>query len=130
MPTSPYLLRWSTEMLPERARFSAFREGFARQYLALDVIDRSGGRPRIDFTYLSLGAAGVCSLVATPAEFIRHKHHLKNGSDHFGLNIVETGPVQFTNGGQERVFDAGCAFLTDRGRPLRIFGRMVATSGT
>jgi AraC-like DNA-binding protein len=71
---------------------------------------------------LPLGAVGVCSLVATPAEFIRHKHHLKNSSDHFGLNIVEIGPVQFANAGRERFYDAGSACLTDRGRPLRVFG--------
>lgn len=122
MPTSSHLLRWSTEMLPERARFSTFREEFARQNLALDVIDHSGGRPRIDVTYLPLGAVGVCSLVATPAEFIRHQHHLKNSRDHFGLNIVQTGPVQFENAGQEHIYDAGSACLIDRGRPLRVFG--------
>ena len=122
MPTSSHLLRWSTEMLPERARFSTFREEFARQNLALDVIDHSGGRPRIDVTYLPLGAVGVCSIVATPAEFIRDKHHLKNSSDDFGLNIVKTGPVQWANAGQERVYDAGSACLIDRGRPGRVFG--------
>jgi AraC-like DNA-binding protein len=122
MPTSSHLLRWSTEMLPERARFSALREEFARQSLALDVIDHSGGRPRIDVTYLPLGTVGVCGLVATPAEFIRHEHHLKNSSDQFGLNIIDTGPLQFANAGQERVYDAGSACLIDRGRPLRVFG--------
>src|SRR5215471_3882185 len=50
MPTSSHLLRWSTEMLPERERFCKLREEFARQNLALDVIDHSGGRPRIDVT--------------------------------------------------------------------------------
>ncbi len=122
MPMSSHLLRWSTEMLPEHTRCSAFREEFARQNLALDVIDHSGGRPRIDLTYLLLGAVGVCSLVATPAEFIRHKHHLKNSGGHFGLNIVETGPLQVANAGLERVYDAGSACLIDRGRPLRAFG--------
>ena len=122
MATSSHLLRWSTEMLPERTRCSAFPEEFARQNLALDVVDHSGGRPRIDITYLPLGAVGVCSIVAKPAEFIRHKHHLKNSSDQFGLNIVETGPVQFANAGQEGIYDAGSACLTDRGRPLRVFG--------
>jgi AraC-like DNA-binding protein len=121
MPSS-HLFRWSTEMLPARRRFSAFREEFARQNLALDVIDHSGGRPRIDVSYLPLGSVGVCHLVTTPAEFTRHKHHLKTCSDQFGLNIVETGPVQFANAGQERVYDAGSACLTDRGRPLRVFG--------
>jgi AraC-like DNA-binding protein len=109
-------------MLPEAARFSTFREEFARQNLALDVIDHSGGRPRIDVTYLPLGGVGVCSLVATPAEFVRQKHHLENSCGQFGLNIVETGPVQFANVGQERVYHAGSACLTDRGRPLRVFG--------
>lgn len=122
MPTSSHLLRWSTEMLPERARFSTLREEFARQNLALDVIDHSGGRPRIDVTYLALGTVGVCSLVTTPAEFIRDKHHLKNARDHFGLNIVRTGPVQFANAGQEHVYAAGSACLIDRGRPLRVWG--------
>src|SRR5215471_6924473 len=83
MPASSHLLRWSTEMLPERERSSTLREAFARQNLALDVIDHSGGRPRIDVTNLPLGAVGVCSIVATPAEFIRDKHHLKNSSDDF-----------------------------------------------
>src|SRR5215470_3728017 len=119
---SSRLLRWSTEMLPESERSSTLREEFARQDLALDVIDHSGGRPRIDVTFLPLGGVGVCSLIATPAEFIRHKHHLKNSRDQFGLNIVEAGPVQFANAGQEHVYDAGSACLIDRGRPLRVFG--------
>jgi len=122
MRTSSHLLRWSTEMLPERERFSTFREEFARQNLALDVIDHSGGRPRIDVTYLPLGTVGVCSIVTAPAEFIRDKHHLKNSSGDFGLNIIKAGPVQFANAGQERVYDAGSACLIDRGRPMRVFG--------
>jgi AraC-like DNA-binding protein len=109
-------------MLPELTRFSTFREEFARQNLALDVIDHSGGRPRIDVTYLPLGAVGVCSIVTGPAEFVRHKQHLKNSCDKFGLNIIETGPLQFANAGQERVYDVGSACLIDRGRPLRVFG--------
>ncbi|MCS3448471.1 MULTISPECIES: helix-turn-helix transcriptional regulator [Bradyrhizobium] len=122
MPTSSHLLRWSTKMLPERSRFSTFREEFARLNLALDVIDHSGGRPRIDVTYLPLGAVGVCRLVTTPVEFIRQKNHLKDSRDQFGLNIIEAGPVQFANAGQEHVYGAGSACLVDRGRPLRIFG--------
>src|SRR5690349_19896024 len=77
MSTSFRFLRWSTEMLPEPARFSTFREEFARQNLALDVIDHSGGRPRIDVTYFPLGAGGVCSIATRPAEFVRGEQHLK-----------------------------------------------------
>jgi len=122
MQTSSRLLRWSTEMLPEPARVSTLREEFARPNLALDVIDHSGGFPRIDVTYLPLGGVGICSIVATPVEFVRHNHHLKNSCNQFGLNIVETGPVQFANAGQEHVCDAGSACLVDREKPLRVFG--------
>jgi len=122
MQTSSRLFRWSTEMMPEPARFSTLREEFARPNLALDVIDHSGGLPRIDVAYLPLGGVGVCSLVTTPAEFVRHDHHLKNSCDQFGLNIIETGPVQFANAGQEHVYGAGSACLIDRGKPLRVFG--------
>lgn len=122
MPRSSPLLQWSTEMLPERARLSTFRDEFARLNLALDVIDHSGGRPRIDVTYLQLGAVGVCRLVTTPVEFVRHKDHIKNSRDQFGLNIVEAVPVQFANAGREYIYDAGSACLVDRGRPLRVFG--------
>ncbi|WP_143198457.1 AraC family transcriptional regulator [Bradyrhizobium sp. AS23.2] len=122
MPTSSPLVRWSTEILPESTRLSTFREEFAGLNLALDVIDHSGGRPRIDITYLPLGTVGVCSIITTPVEFIRHKHHLKDSREQFGLNIVEVGPVQFENAGQEHVYDAGSACLVDRGRLLRVFG--------
>src|SRR5262249_6134389 len=46
VPDPPRLWRFSTEMLPQRDRFSAFREGLARQVLTMDVVDHSGGRPR------------------------------------------------------------------------------------
>src|SRR5437660_1416902 len=122
LPTPSRLLRISTEMLPERERFSAFREEFARRVLMMDVIDHSDGRPRIDVTFMPLGEASVGTLAATPVEFIRHKHHVKDRSDGFVLQIIETGPVHFTHVGEERSFDAGCAHFVDQERPLRGFG--------
>jgi hypothetical protein len=68
-PTPSRLLRISTEMFPERERFSAFREEFARRILAIDVIDHSGGRPHIEVTFLPLGPVAVGTHVSTPAEF-------------------------------------------------------------
>jgi AraC-like DNA-binding protein len=121
-PTPSRLLRFSTEMLPERERFSAFREEFARRILMMEVIDHSDGRPRIEVTFMPLGPAAVGTLAATPAEFIRHKHHLKDGNDDFHLEIIETGPVRFAHAGEERTYDAGSACFIDQGRPLRGFG--------
>jgi AraC-like DNA-binding protein len=123
MPSSPSrLLRLSTDMLPERDRFPAFREEFARRVLLMDVIDRSDGRPRIDVTFMPLGPAAAGSLSATPAEFIRHNRHLKDRSDGFVLQIVETGPIHFTHAGEERAYDAGWAHFVDQERPLRALG--------
>jgi len=121
-PTPSRLLRFSTEMLPERERFSAFREEFARRVLTMDVVDHSGGRPRIEVTFMPLGPAAVGTLAATPTEFIRHEHQLKDGSDDFRLDIVETGLVQMAHAGQEHSYHPGWAHFGDHGRPLRGFG--------
>jgi AraC-like DNA-binding protein len=123
VPPTPFrLLRISTEMLPERDRFCAFREEFARRVLKMDVIDHSDGRPRIDVTFMPLGEAAIGTLAATPVEFIRHKHHLEDRSDGFILQIIDTGPIHFTHVGDERTYDTGWAHFVDQERPLRGFG--------
>jgi AraC-like DNA-binding protein len=120
--TPSRLLRLSTDMLPERDRFAAFREEFARRVLMMDVIDHSDGRPRIEVTFMPLGPAAAGSLSATPAEFIRDKRHLKDRSDGYVLQIVETGPIHFTHVGEERAYDPGWAHFVDQERPLRALG--------
>jgi AraC-like DNA-binding protein len=121
-PTSVQRLRFSTEMLPERDRFAAFREEFARRVLAMDVIDHSAGRLRIDITFMPLGSAAVGTLVTTPVEFTRSGHHLEDGSNDFRLDIVDAGSVQFTHADQERIYEAGWAHFVDQARPQRGFG--------
>jgi AraC-like DNA-binding protein len=108
-------------MLPERDRFPAFREEFARRVLMMDVIDHSNGRPRIEITFMPLGPAAAGSLLATPAEFIRDKRHLKDRSEGFVLQIVESGPIHFTHAGEERACNPGWAHLVDQERSLRAF---------
>jgi hypothetical protein len=81
-------------MFPAKERFSAFREEFVRQHLAMDVIDHSGGRPRADVTLMPLGPVGFCSLDAAPAEFIREIRHLRDGSDDFLLGVIQNGPLR------------------------------------
>ncbi len=119
---SSRLLRISTETLPERERFSAFREEFARRVLMMDVIDHSDGGPRIDVTFMPLGEVAVGTLAATPAEFIRHKHHVRDRSDGFILQFVERGPIHLAHVRAERTCDAGSAHFVDQERPLRGFG--------
>jgi hypothetical protein len=116
------LVRISTEMFPEKERFSAFREEFVRRILAMDVIDHSGGRPRADITFMPLGPVGVGSLVTRPAEFIRDKHHLKDGGDEFIFSIIEAGAIQYTHAGEERIYGAGSVCFLDQRQPWRGFG--------
>src|SRR5262245_22911068 len=118
-PMPSRLLRLSTDMLPERERFAAFREEFARRVLMMDVIDHSEGRPRIEITFMPLGPAAAGRLSATPAEFIRHKHHLTDRSDGFILQIIKAGPIHFTHVGEGRAYDPGWAHFVDQERPLR-----------
>src|SRR5882672_6726612 len=102
-PTSVPRLCFSTEMLPERDRFSAFREDFVQRVLAMDVIDHSAGRPRIDITFMPLGPVAIGTLVATPVEFTRREHHLRDGSGDFRLDIVDAGPVHYTHARREGI---------------------------
>ena len=122
MPPTSRLLRFSTEMLPERERFSAFREEFARRVLAMDVVNHSAGRPRLDLTFMPLGPAAVGTLVGTSAEFIREKHHLKDGSDDFRINFAGNGPIRFAHAGQEHTCAIGKAYFVDHTRPERCHG--------
>jgi AraC-like DNA-binding protein len=121
--TSSPLIRVSTEMFAEKERFTAFREEFARRHMAMDVIDHSGGRPRIDVTLMPLGPVALFSLVSAPAEFIRDKHHLKDGRDAFLLDLIGSGPIHYEHGGGQNTYEAGSAAFHHQGRQWRAIGR-------
>src|SRR5262249_10042337 len=109
-------------MFPERDRFAAFQEEFARKVMKMDVIDHSGGRPRVEITLLPLGPVVVGAFVCTPAEFVRNTHHVKDGSDDLVMGIVDAGPLQFDHVGEQRIYDRGWGYFGDQGRPRRCFG--------
>jgi AraC-like DNA-binding protein len=122
VPDAPRLWRFSTETLPQRDRVSAFREGLARQVLTMDVVDHSGGRPRVDISYMALGQVAACALVATPTELVRDKRHIKDGTDDFFLTIVEAGPLHVWHAGEESSQNSGSAYLSNNARPIRFIG--------
>jgi hypothetical protein len=113
---SPQLLRFWTEMLPERERFSAFREESARQVL-MDVADLSERNPHFDLTYLNLGQIAVDSLVGTASEFVRNTHHVKDGFGAFSVGVVAAGPVLARHAGQEHCLSVGSGLFFDHSRP-------------
>lgn len=120
MPLAPpQLMRFSTEMLPERDRVAAFREEFARQILSLDVLDFSGGNPRLDVTFLKLGAIGAGRCVGSKSEFIRDARHYKDGVDDFQLIVVASGQLRVRQAGQDHVCGPGSAVLLHYGQLYR-----------
>jgi AraC-like DNA-binding protein len=121
-PQAPRLLRFSTEALPERDRFTVFREEFVRCVMNMDAIDRSGGRPRIDLALMPLGLASVGRFRATPTDFIRDQSRVKDGTDDFFLQIVDVGRVHCEHAGHE--FSQGTAFgaFFHWERPVRMRG--------
>jgi AraC-like DNA-binding protein len=114
----PKLLRFSTEMLPERERMSAFREEFARQVLQMDVIALSD-RPRIKITLLKVNQIGVGGLESTPSEFIRDAHYIKDGVDDFQLCLAGQGQIQAHHAGGDLAFDTGSACFFHYAQPYR-----------
>jgi AraC-like DNA-binding protein len=109
-------------MFPEKERLSAFREEFVRKVLMMDMIDHSGGSPRANLSFIQLGPAAIGTLDSAPAEFIREKHHLKDGTDGFILEIVGSGPIVFAQADEEHLYEPGAAAFIDHARPKRAFG--------
>jgi AraC-like DNA-binding protein len=117
-----YPLRFSTDMLPERERFSALQEEFARRMLAKDLIYHGAGCPRMELTFIPLGPVAASTLASTPVGFSRQNHHLKDSTDDFHLDIVETGVIHFAQAGEECVYHPGSAYFIDRSRPAHGLG--------
>lgn len=119
MPAPSHLIRISTEMFPEKERFSAFREEFVRKVLAMDVVDHSGGRAHTELTFMPLGPAYLSSLDTTPAEFVRDKHHHDERGDVFVLGLVKRGSLHYAVGDRDHTCEAGSAVFYDQARPFR-----------
>jgi AraC-like DNA-binding protein len=117
---SPRLLRFSTDMLPERGRFEAFREGFARQVLNVDWLDLSAGSPRFELTFLDLGGVGVGSLVGTAGEVIRNARQAHDGTDDFLFTLIVEGGHHLRHAGHDQPCNVGSAMFIDHARPQSI----------
>jgi AraC-like DNA-binding protein len=118
----PRLVRFSTDMLPERDRMSAFREAFARQILNMDVVNHTAGRPRLNVRLLKIGPVGVGGVDGTAAEFIRDARHVKDGTGDLQLLLIGSGQVHAHHAGREFRLGIGEAALFDYARPLSAHG--------
>lgn len=114
---SPQLLHFSTEMLPQRDRFAAFREEFSRRVLNVEWVDHSGGKPRVDLAFFNFGAVAGGTLGATAAEFARDVRHVKDGIGDFMLHIVVAGRLHTSHAGEDGFTPTGSGYFLDQGRP-------------
>ncbi|HEY6255550.1 MAG TPA: helix-turn-helix domain-containing protein [Xanthobacteraceae bacterium] len=64
-------LRFSTDSLPPKRRFEAWREGFVRRHMNMDFIDRCAGGLRFMVDLIPLGPVTLGSIRGTPSIFIR-----------------------------------------------------------
>jgi len=91
--------------------------------MAMDMIDHSGGRPRVAVSVLPLGPADFISFDATPVEFIREKRHL-NGvrGDTFTLAVVRSGRLHFEQAGDGHLSEPGSGAFCDQRRQWQAMG--------
>lgn len=118
--TESNTVRVSTEMFPAKDRFTAFREDWVRRALAMDVIDHSDGRPRVDLSFRPLGQIVISTARHTPIEFVRGKHHIKDGKGEFVLTMIDAGAGwEYEHTGDEHRFFAGSVGFRCLARPWR-----------
>jgi AraC-like DNA-binding protein len=117
MPPAPQLLRFSTELLPERDRFAAFREEFAWHVLNAAWDDLSGGRARIDLAFFNFGSVAGGTISGTRCRIIRSSNHVQNGAGDFMLHTVVAGELHTRHGGRDFSNELGSAAFLDTARP-------------
>src|SRR5215467_527689 len=72
-------------------------------------------------------AVAVGTLASRPGEFVRYKHHMKDGTDDFRLEFIEAGPIQITHAGDERFHGTARRFF-DQARPRQGTGCATAAA--
>jgi AraC-like DNA-binding protein len=119
----PQLLRYSTDLLPERDRLAAFREGFVRQAFNVDWIDLSDAGPRFEVSFLGLGTVAMASLACSPSEVIRNARLAQDGTDNFCLSLISEGLHHSQHADHDQSCGAGSVLFVDHERPLQLLAR-------
>lgn len=109
----PGWMRFSSDMLPERDRFSYFRDEFFRFMVALDIIQpkdiKFGGA--VEMT--RVGDIELGHTTSTEGEYVRTGELLQDGRDNFYAIICTQGLLRCTQGDTERAIRPGEAVICD-----------------
>jgi AraC-like DNA-binding protein len=101
MSEPPHHVRvFSTDMLPERERFDAFLEDFARKMIRVDVVRRDDTPFHSRLRSVGLGAVNFVEAEYSPASYGRSRELLSDGNDDFLFQISATSPVNLDQAGR------------------------------
>ena len=107
-------LKFSTDTFEPQQRELAWREGFGRRVLNLDVESLSApGEFRASATLLRLPDLGMIVGASSPVRFTRKRHLID--TDDVALSIAVAGESRFVTCGREYTLRAGDATLTGAG---------------
>ncbi len=109
---------FTTDVLPERERYDAFRDEMARQVMRLDVRRAVGSAFYSSFHFAGLGEAGCGAFDFSPAAYGRTPELIADGNDDFVLLINRSAPLHEDRG--DSVTLAGGALLQNNSRAAYI----------
>jgi len=116
---------FSTDMLPERGRFDAFLEEFARKMIRVDVVPRGDLPFRSRLRWVRLGAVNLAEANYSPASYGRSRALLGDGNDDLLFQISANS--SFDSDQADRTLRQGEGALVDNARSGYI---RCATEGT
>jgi AraC-like DNA-binding protein len=108
-------IRFSTAVIPERERVSAWRDFFGPRIFGADVEPMSDELFRADLTARLLPGISMVSAAVSPTRFTRSSSFLGDGHDEFGVHI-NSGHTRFVQRGREIHSPPGKALLVATGQ--------------
>jgi AraC-like DNA-binding protein len=109
----PSRIRFSTDDLPEKERFSAWSDGFVHRRMEMDFIDRSIDGLRFVLDFMPLGGVSAGIVCGTPSSFIRRPEQARDGNDGLYMIIVRAGSFRVVQQGVSYDLALGDAALFD-----------------
>jgi AraC-like DNA-binding protein len=108
-------IAFNTDALPERDRFPAFSEEYARRYTGLDFVrrDKSEFRGTIELQRADTVNVGYVSL--TPINSLRTPKLVRDGDDSLLVLLFESGAANHTQRKINQKLEAGDAVICDCG---------------
>jgi AraC-like DNA-binding protein len=117
---APRALHFDTDDLPERDRFPAFCEEYARRYTGLDFVMRDKSEFRGKIELQRAGAVDVGCVEITPVDSLRSPSLVRDGDDSLFILLLESGAAYQTQRKDDQKVEAGGTIICDCAYPGEI----------